>query len=169
MLKISCHVSKKVPIPLKEFSSQSFACGIEAELADAADAPALKAKAAELFGLVQRAVEEEIAKAQAAATGDEAPPMPVPPAQAPVRVPTPRIPPQSNGGNGNGRRTYRRQPVMATAAQKKAIASICRDRRLNISEVLADWNGDVERLNIKEASEVIDAIKSQPAGNGARR
>ncbi len=165
MLKLSCHVSKKLPVPGREFSSQSFACGIEAELADAADAPALKAKAEELFNLVQRAVEDEIAKAGAAvhepaadSEGGNGQYRATPQARAP------RIP--QNGGNGNGGRARRNgKPVMATGAQLKAIRAICAERGLQIEEVLADWNGDPERLTIKEASEVIDALKRNDVGS----
>lgn len=173
MLKLSCHVSKKLPVPGRDFSSQSFACGIEAELADAADVPALKAKAEELFSLVQRAVEDEIAKASAAAAHETAAEpegwnghaQAVPAAGARV----PRTPP-ANGGNGHGQRSNRRgQMVPATAAQIRAIKGIAAEQELDLAAVLAPFqvNSPAE-LTIRDASRLIDDLKARKANGNSR-
>lgn len=168
MLKLSCHLSKKCPIPGQPFSSQQFSAGIECEASDTEDAAAIQRRLQGLYALLGAAVDRQIADAGAVAgpvsagpTGPSQEHRPAPQAR------TPRVP--QDGGNGNGRARRNGQPVMATVAQKKAIAAICADRGLQIGEVLADWDGDPERLTVREASVVIDALKGKAGGNGVRR
>lgn len=167
MLRINVSFSRKeCPV---EFASIQAGCSLERELADGTPPEAIRQAAAALYELAQASVNAQLAAAQS--------PQPTPPpevSQAPAaganRVA--RLPGGNGNGHGNGqpRRTYRKgQPAMASEAQKKAIASICRDRNLNVADVLADWNGDLEVLTIKEASQVIDFLKTQPANNNTRR
>lgn len=161
MIRLSANLSKKTPLPGIDFSSQQFGASMEIEVSDGDTPEAIRAKIRELYSLLSSSIDEQLAQAQAPGNGQQ----PVDPPQSR----TPRIPTGSNG-NGNGQRGNRGgRMVMATAAQKKAIAAICKDQGLEVGEVLADWHGDPEKLTVKEASNVIDALKGKPAGNGSRR
>lgn len=159
MIRLSASLSRKVPLPDIAFSSQQFGASMEIEVSDADRPEAIQARIRELYGLLSASIDEQLAQAQASANG-----------QQPVDPPQPRSPRIPAAGNGNGQRSNRGgRAVMATAAQKKAIVAICKDRGLDIVEVLRDWNGDIERLTIKDASGVIDLLKGKTAVNGNHR
>ena len=164
MIKLHAHIQKKVPLPGHDFSSQAFSAGLEVEVADNDNPAVIQERIRQLYALLNSAEEEQLAQAQAPAND-------LPPATS-GQPRAPRIPTPSNGpnGHGNGQRGNRGgRTVMATAAQKKAIAAICKDQGLEVAEVLLDWDGDPEKLTVKEASNVIDLLKGKPAGNGNRR
>lgn len=168
MLKLSCHLSKKCPIPGQPFSSQQFSAGIECEASDTEDAAAIQRRLQGLYALLGAAVDRQIADAGAVAgpvsagsTGPSQEHRPAPQAR------TPRVP--QDGGNGNGRARRNGQPVMATAAQARAIRSIASEQGLDLAEVLAPYGvTDPAALSIRDASTTIDALKARK-GNGARR
>ena len=71
MTKLSAGVLKKVPVPGIEFSNHQFSSGLEVEVPDGATDEALAQRLRELFALLSRTVEAEIAAAsEAARAGD---------------------------------------------------------------------------------------------------
>lgn len=162
MIKISAHISKKLPLPGFEYSSQSFSAGLEVEASDADLPEAIKQKVQQLYALLEESVNAQIAAATEA-HGQPAGELPQPRA--------PRIPPANGGnGHGNGQRGSRSgQTVPATVAQCKAIKAIVGERGLDLAAVLAPYrvNGP-EELTIRDASKLIDELKARK-GNGARR
>ena len=68
MIKLTAHVSKKVPLPGVEYSSRSFSAGIEVEVADGVDVSQLRGRLQVLYGLLESSVDEQIA-AEAALDG----------------------------------------------------------------------------------------------------
>ena len=60
MLKIIANVSKKVPIPGLDFSSQSFMAGIEVEVSDGSTPEQLQHRIREVYHLLEHAVDTEI-------------------------------------------------------------------------------------------------------------
>jgi hypothetical protein len=75
--------------------------------------------------------------------------------------------PGTNGnGNGNGQRNS--SPRSATQSQVKAIFAICRSQKLDMQRILQERFrvGRPEDLNIKEASALIDELKSQDRKGG---
>lgn len=175
MLKLNASMSEKRPLPGVQFSSIQIGGSLEVEVADGTKPEVVLERYRELYAQLQQSISRQYAQItdhQANGDGNGTAPDGQPAASGQAQSRTPRIPGTSNGGNGhgNGQRGNRgARTVMATAAQKKAITAICRDRELDVAEVLADWDGDLERLTVKEASGVIDALKGKPAGNGSRR
>jgi hypothetical protein len=70
-------------------------------------------------------------------------------------------------GNGNGapKSNGGTQPRPATQSQVKALFAICKNRGMNLNAVLRDRFrcGKPEQLSIREASQLIDELKSNPA------
>ena len=71
-----------------------------------------------------------------------------------------RAAPAHGSANGSGRR------VTCTEAQAKCIYAICKSQGLDLISVLADYNvADARELHVRDASRLIDQLKSQN-GNG---
>jgi hypothetical protein len=173
-IRLSGSITRKVPIPGIEYSSQSFAAGMEIEI-NSADPGEVQAQLAGLYDSLSSAIDGQIA----AAGGQSPAAMPSIGNGTAVRRPAPQLPaaPVQNGyangrnrvaavhtngnGNGNGRR------VTATEAQCRAIYAICKSQGLDMVSVLADFNvADAKDLHVKDASRLIDQLKAQN-GNGA--
>ncbi|HEY3324986.1 MAG TPA: hypothetical protein VGP72_31320 [Planctomycetota bacterium] len=167
MIRLEASLSRKLPLPGVQFSSQSFSAGISAEVSDADSPEVIKSKLQNLYALLDEAVNEQIAAAAV-------PTVPVPPRNR-VQNLQPASPPpvaaqQTDGngrtpknGNGNGRR------ICATEAQQRAIFAITKSLGLDLQSVLADYNvGEASQLSVKQASQVIDDLKSRQAPNQPR-
>jgi hypothetical protein len=173
-IKLSGSVSRKVPIPGLDYSSQSYSAGMEIEI-NSANAVEVQAQLAQLYDSLSRGIDAQIATA-------------TPPTAAPVQhngnghgyvqspvasQATPQAGQQHNGyvngrnrlpaANGNGNGSGRR--VSASAAQCRAIFAICKSQGLDISSVLLPYQvNKPEELFIRDASALIDQLKN---GNGA--
>lgn len=151
MIRLNANISKKVPIPGTQFSSQQFGAAVEIEVSDADKPEALKARLQSLYALLSETVDQQIAAAAA---------------------------PSHNGGNGHTATPAAAQPVPnrlpapakgaaakttgATQAQQKAIWAISKSLGLELADVLADFNVvDPKDLSVKTASQVIDALKAR--------
>src|SRR3989339_1057798 len=145
MIKLHATVGKKVPIPDRDYSSQSYSAGIELEVADAATPEQLQERIQEVYRLLEATVDAEIQ----AGVSVVAPP--VSQAQPVNRVP------QDHGENGdhapgNGKNRNGR----ATAAQVKAVFAIGKALGLAREELLglvqAECGADkVEDLTLRQA------------------
>lgn len=180
MIKISANLSKKVPLPGVEYSSQQFGAAMEIEVSDADRPEAIHGRIRDLYALLSQSVDEQISSAsQQPTNGHQAPaanvvPIRTQPVQngtAPVQQRAAytngngrnRIAAATTNGNGNGRRS-----INATEAQCRAIFAICKSQGLDIVSVLADFNvADARDLAIKDASRLIDELKSKQATNGS--
>jgi hypothetical protein len=144
MPKIVAHYGKKIPIG--EYSNQQFEASIEAEI-DEHDPPTLKAALRRLFQLTKESVEEQFRS-----TGSQN-------GHGHSQSQTPSAP-QSNSPRpapANGVQHGRFVP--ATASQRKAIFAICKSLGLDHSQY------GIDRLSVKQASQLIDELKSQQAGS----
>jgi len=170
MIKICANLSKKVPLPGVEYSSQQYGAAMEIEVSDADQPEIIQQRIRELYTLLSTTIDDQISGAAQ---------QPVKALPAPVRaqpVQSQPVPQQRNGyatgrnrvaavtngsGNGNGRRS-----ANATEAQCRAIFAICKSQGINMADVLADFNvADAKDLHVKDASRLIDQLKSQN-GNG---
>ena len=185
MIKISANISKKVPIPGHDYSSQQYGASMEIEISDADKPEAIQSRIHELYGLLSCSIDAQIsgtAPYPENAPTPPAPRLPVPQHQQPVVQQQPvqqrngyavgrnRIAGNTNGsshtngtantnGNGNGRR------VTCTEAQAKCIYAICKAQGLDLISVLADFNvADARDLHVRDASRLIDQLKKN---NGA--
>ena len=175
-IKLSGSISRKVPIPGVEFSSQSFGASMEVEI-NSADAGEVQAQLAQLYDSLSRGIDAQISSASQYPENAPTPPLPRQPLQQsqPVKQQQPPVQQQRNGyatgrnrvaavangnGNGNGRRS-----ANATEAQCRAIFAICKANGIDMASVLADFNvADAKDLHVKDASRLIDQLKN---GNGA--
>ncbi|HLX61011.1 MAG TPA: hypothetical protein VKX17_06985 [Planctomycetota bacterium] len=118
MIKLAANISKKVPLPGIDYSSQSYGASMEVEVSDSDKPEIIKERISELYSLLSQTIDEQIAagcSASGVANGNGGRPQPA--LAAPSRqngTPVNRIAGQvtqkpaagtyrSNGnGNGNG-------------------------------------------------------------------
>lgn len=154
MLKLNVGFTKKVGEA--NYGSRGAAVNLELELDSllVGDADRLKERIRQLFGLAKTSVEEELAAAagQPAGNGNG----------------STGATPAGNGhaGKSNGRR--RDGTRAATASQVRALNAIADRRKLNLNALLAErfQIDEPAGLTITEASNLIDELKGESAGNG---
>jgi hypothetical protein len=95
LIKLSANLSKKVPMPDVEFSSQSYGTAMEIEVSDAADAREITGRLEAIYKLLEKSIDQQIAQAS---TGKAAPAQP----QKRPFLGEPNSKPPAEGGNGNG-------------------------------------------------------------------
>ncbi len=158
MLKIQVGISKKVGEA--NYGSRGASVNLEVEMDSSlvGDADRLKERIRQLFGLAKTSVDEELAAGAGhpATTGNG----------------SPATQPAANGhstGKSNGRR--RDGTRAATASQVRALHAIADRRKLDLSALLAErfQIDDPAGLTITEASNLIDELKGESAGNGNGR
>ena len=159
MIRISAHVSRKLPVSGVDYSSRQASAGMELEVAEGVDPDALKQRFQELYATLNGAVEEQLkegddesqsissqekSKAEANAT------------QAESNAPS------SNSAHGNGANSVAPTRTSATQAQQRAIRAIVRDLGTEVTEVLAPFQAlHPGELSIRQASTLIDQLKGQ--------
>ena len=180
MIKLTANVSKKVPVPDLEFSSQSYSAGMEVEMASGASSEEIQKKLRALYSLLEEAIDEQICSCQAeSGTHKDAAtpaPKPAPPSEASgLRsrshyggvggfagreggAESRRSQTSGSANSGNGAR-------LATKAQVKAIYAIARERGYtdqDIERLVSDSFGAQRpsALSIGQASQLIDALKN---------
>ena len=180
MIRLSANLSKKVPLPGVDYSSQQYGASLEIEVSDADKPEAIQDRIRELYSLLNGAINEQIGVANVSSALPAAAPaqrnfngngnghaLPPPPQQP---VPQPVLPRNGyiNGRNrvvgaaANGNGTTR--PVTCTESQAKCIYAICKAQGLDLASILADFNVVSPRdLAIRDASRLIDELKSRQA------
>ena len=150
MLKLNVGLSKKVGEA--NYGSRGASVNLELEMDSSlvGDADRLKERIRHLFGLAKASVDEELnaAAGQPAANGNDA------------------AGNDHAAGKSNGRR--RDGTRAATASQVRALHAIADRRKLDLSALLAErfQIDDPAGLTITEASNLIDELKGESAGNG---
>ena len=160
MIKVSAHLSKKIPIPARDFSSQQFGASLEIEVSDGDKPEAIQARLHQLYDLISATIDQQIASA----ASQVAPPILNTPSAAPIRSalsnPNGQLPLLSNVARGT-------RSVNATQAQQRALHAICNSMNIDLAALLAEYNvSDVRDLTVKDASKLIDELKSRQNGNG---
>ena len=157
MLKLNVGFTKK--IGEANYGSRGASVNLELELDGGlvGDAEKLKERIRQLFGLAKASVEEELAVAT-------------------LGKPATEIDAKTNGNGhvngqaqGQGQRRDKTRP--ATASQVRALHAIAERRQLDLVGLLAERFGtcDPAEITITEASALIDELKSNGNGTGARR
>ena len=154
-LKLNVGVSRKVGLP--DFGSVGASCNVEVEVDSTLlerDLDAFHARVRDVYVAAHQAVHDELARLQAPVESPHDPP-----ASPPRR--------RSNGhpgGNGHADRppagrSRPRRP--ATENQVRAIRSIAARQHADLDGLLRDYGvGRPEDLSLKQASELIDALKT---------
>jgi hypothetical protein len=148
-LKLNVGACKKVGEP--NYGSRGASVNVELELETSliAEPQKLRERIRELFGVVRSSLVEEL-NGNSATRGSPADPTPVH---------------QGNGhssSDGTAQQSGQVQPRGATQSQIKALFAIAKSRGLNLNEVIRERFrcGKPEQLSIREASQLIDALKS---------
>ena len=154
MLKLQVGISKKVGEA--NYGSRGASVNLELELDSSlvGDADRLKDRIRHLFGLAKAAVDEELAAAtEPAVNGNGS-----------------AVTPPTNNGQTTGKPSGRRRDGTraATASQVRALHAIADRRKLDLPALLAErfQIDDPAGLTITEASNLIDELKGESAGNG---
>lgn len=166
-LKLTVGQSRKIS---ENYNSTGFSLNIEAELpASAAQEPNTLAQAAnDLFQLCEDILDERIrgsagnANYRKPRSASEVAPQSDRRHDPSTRPESSTRRPTANGGNGNGNGHSNGGPKPITKAQTKAILNMCR-RLERDADVVAEGNfgvGGVHELSIRQASELIDALKA---------
>lgn len=130
MIKLIGSVSRKVPIPWQEFSSQSFSAGMEAEIGNDATQEEIKAKIKEMYDILEASVKEQIVSNGISMPKDD-------------EVAAKQPEGTNNGSHLNGD---------ITPSQKKLLEKLVREKEIFGKERIA-------LLAIKTKSEAAGAIK----------
>ena len=148
MIKLSASVSKKVPVPEVEFSSQSYSAGMEIEVASGTSQDEVKEKLRALYRTLEESIDEQMGQEQMSQEKHEN-----------SKGPTP-VPKSSNGPNGDNMQNGRK----ATKAQVRAIYAIGKERGYGeerMKELLSEYGvEESSALSISQASKLIDALKN---------
>jgi hypothetical protein len=150
MIRVSANLSKKVPLPNKEFSMVQCGGSLEIEISDADQPDHIKAKVAELYRLLDSAVEDQI---KLAVSGT---PMQASSSTAPSNGR--QHAPVNRTTTSNAASTKR--GTLATAAQVRAIHAISTRNGVELASVLGEYGvSKPEDLTVKSASALIDRLK----------
>ena len=150
MLKISAHISKKVPLPGVDYSSQQFGASLELEVADSGNSDDIQSRLRQLYAAISRSVDEQIAKAATGSASGAA-------TRHEPATPNASAPAANGNGAANGRGM-----VPATQAQQRAIHALAKSLGQNLTDVLSEYSvSDPSGLSLRKASELIDKLKNR--------
>ena len=175
MPKLSAALSKKVPMPGLEYSSQNFSCGLEMELTGEVTAESLRQSARKLYVILHDAIDQEIRdslerrpeylRELQSRPGQERE------RSQPERESYGRQPRWNNargnyGGNSRGRFGGDRKNGQATQAQVKAIFAIAKTAGLSRDDLLDSLQEQFglpkpEQLTVSQASQFIGDLKER--------
>lgn len=163
MLKLNASYSKKIPAN-QEYSSKGYSASLEVELPDGLTQEQLQDRIHATFALVEAAVESEINGKGMAESKQPPQSMPQYQAQPAVQYPSqpvtqapsfqhhPPQPPTQNRGRS------------ASSKQIKFLTDIARTKNISLGSYLQNYGlANIEDLNGKQCSELIDMIRAQRA------
>jgi hypothetical protein len=77
---------------------------------------------------------------------------------------------QTNGDHGNGRRAANGNGNAMTASQRRAVLAIAERNNIELDLECREFIGtEFDRLSLRQASDLIDHLKKQPAASCTRR
>ena len=158
MLKISAHISKKVPLPERQYSSQQYGASLEIEVSDASKPEDVQQRLRQLYSIISRTIDEQIGQA---ANGQAKPA-----AAAPTAARSNGTGNGTNGVNGHtvaaSAATQPRSGAMATQAQQRAIHALSKRAGLDVGAAVSEHGvSDPADLSVRQASALIDSLKAR--------
>lgn len=150
-ITIQAQLAKKVPIPGADYSSQQASITITAEVSDLSQ---VVTEAQHLYTLAERAVDQQLALTQPAATSQQPAAAVVPPTHpAPARLPSQASQPY---------RTQRRGPAPVTDSQLRFLDRLIQQTNSSVPAILQQHQvGSLRDLSCKAAAGLIDELKAQ--------
>lgn len=148
MPRIAAHLSKKAPLPGVPYSSTEVGAFLEFEVPDDEPEEVLRARVKRAYDLLETSIDEQLRHATR------------PDAQSLTSM---NIADTSAASQPAAHRNGTR-PGGCTQAQRRALVAICRDRKLELAEVLRDLGMQhLEDLSVRDASMLIDDLKGRAA------
>jgi hypothetical protein len=170
MLKLHAGVSKKVGLP--GFSSASASCTIEAELDSSLlnDTAGFQIVVQRAYQSCEQAVQDQIARLTSDGPSEVTQPQEVIEVRTSPAISGARITTNGTDTQATNRAVFRDAPSPrpATASQVKAIRAIAARRKIDLVGLLRERFGltTADALGIREASALIDELKSDEPTNG---
>ena len=174
MLKLHAGVSKKVGLP--GYSSASASCTIEAELDSSLlnDTEGFQIVVQRAYQSCEQAVQNQIARltsdGQHETSETHTQPQEVVEVRTSPAISGAQITTNRTEQPATNRAVFREQPSPrpATASQVRAIRAICARRKIDLVSLLRDRYGltTADELGIRQASNLIDELKSDEPANG---
>ncbi len=157
VITIATNLSKKVPIPGADYSSQQASITITSDVTDLTQ---VAAEAAKLYRIAEEAVDTQLNQAPVAPASTHRP------SSNPAPNPAPRQqasqPYRASGGQ-------RRGPAPVTDSQIRFLEKLIRDSGTDINAILHHHQiANLRMLSCKDAAGLIDELKAN-ANNGASR
>jgi hypothetical protein len=160
MIRIVANVSKKVPIPELDFSSQSYMAGLEVEVSEGATESQIQSRIGQVYRLLEQSIDAQIAATRSAPNAQPEGVRHPGNNDGNGHEPAPQTRPRfsSSGGNGGNGAT-------ATQAQIRAIQAISKANGLGLDVLTVLLQGRYgcqkpERLSVREASNLIEHLKT---------
>lgn len=148
-ISIAANLSKKLPIPGSDYSSQQASITITAEVSDLTQ---VAAEAQKLYRIAEAAVDAQLA----GSPGDQ-------PAPAPSSRPGPTAQPRQ--GSQPYRSTgQRRGPAPITHSQLKYVQRLIDQTKASLPAILQQYQvGGIDQLSCRDAAQLIDELKQVSA------
>lgn len=148
-ISIAANLSKKLPIPGSDYSSQQASITITAEVSDLTQ---VAAEAQKLYRIAEAAVDAQLASSP----GDQ-------PAPAPSARPGPTAQPRQ--GSQPYRSTgQRRGPAPITDSQLKYVQRLIDQTKASLPAILQQYQvGGIDQLSCRAAAQLIDELKQVSA------
>lgn len=157
VITIATNLSKKVPIPGADYSSQQASITITSDVTDLTQ---VAAEAAKLYRIAEEAVDAQLKQAPAAPNSTPRPS----PNPAPSSVPRQQASQPYRASNGQ-----RRGPAPVTDSQIRFLERLIRDSGTDLNAILHHHQvGSLRDLSCKDAAGLIDELKAS-ATSGANR
>ena len=141
MLKLTASYSKKVPVPESEYSSQSYHCCVEIEIAEGLSKEQLDSRIHETFSIVKNSVENELHGGKST----------VPQSQ--------NSKPQTDPSHGQ-----KNQDVSASPKQIKFLLDLARTNGVTPEQIKSRYRvNSLEELTRTQCSKAIDELSGKAA------
>ena len=157
VITIATNLSKKVPIPGADYSSQQASITITSDVTDLTQ---VAAEAAKLYRIAEEAVDAQLKQAPAAPASAQRP------SPNPAQSPAPRQQASQPYRASSGQR---RGPAPVTDSQIRFLERLIRDSGTDLNAILHHHQiGSLRDLSCKDAAGLIDELKAS-ATSGASR
>jgi hypothetical protein len=157
VIKLSANLSKKVPMPGVEFSSQQYGAAMEVEVSDGANAQEVAQRLQTIYGLLEKSIDQQTAQPGAGKSS---------PAQTPERPFLGEADGKPQPATVCRNASPRRRNGHASPAQIRMVFGLCKERNISREDltklIQAEFTVDkADDLSIKQASDLIGRLQKE--------